>query len=137
MNQQSSTSKTFVLCREDHQVIGYYSLAAGAVAHEQASSRIKKGLSRNPVPVAILARLAVDRRWQGYKIGRWLLRDGLIRTVNISAQIGIRAILVHAKDDNARKFYTHHGFEASPVDPLMLMLLLKDIKKALAHEPPV
>lgn len=135
MNQQAGTSKTFVLCREDHQVIGYYSLAAGAVAPEQAASRITKGLSRHPVPVAIIARLAVDRRWQGYKIGQWLLRDGLIRTVSISGQIGIRAVLVHAKDENARKFYTHHGFEVSPVDPMMLMLLLKDIKKSLAHEP--
>lgn len=129
-NQQANTARTFVVCK-DNRVVGYYSLAVGAVDHVTASPRIKKGLARHPIPVMVLARLAVDRRYQGMKIGRGLLKDAVKRTLQASEYAGIRAVFVHAKDERARKFYERFGFEPSPVAPLKLMLLIKDAKKAI------
>ena len=111
-------------------VVGYYSLAVGAVDHAQAPARVKKGLARHPIPVMVLARLAVDVRYQGQKIGQGLLKDALLRTVQLAEQAGIRAILVHAKDSQARSFYERFDFEPSPLDPLQLLLLVKDARKA-------
>jgi GNAT superfamily N-acetyltransferase len=96
-----------------------------------APDRIKKGLARHPIPVMILARLAVDQKYQGMNIGRGLLKDAIRRTLQASEYAGIRAIFVYAKDDKARKFYEHYGFEPSPVDPFKLMLLVKDARKTL------
>ncbi len=129
-NQQADAAKTFVISFEN-KVVGFYSLAVGSVEHIEAPERIKKGLARHPIPVMILARLAVDRRYQGMNIGKGLLKDAIIRTVQASEYIGIRAILVHAKDETARKFYEQFGFESSTVDPLKLMLLVKDAKKTI------
>jgi GNAT superfamily N-acetyltransferase len=131
-NQQSDAATTFVVHTEN-RVIAYYSLAAGSVNHDTATSRIKKGLSNNPIPVMILARLAVDREFQGIKIGKFLLRDAILRIVNASENFGIRAVLVHAKDEKARLFYEKFDFEPSPVNPLTLMLLLKDARKTIAN----
>ena len=111
-------------------IVGYYSLAVGAVDHTQAPARVKKGLARHPIPVMVLARLAVDVRYQGQKIGQGLLKDALLRTVQLAEQAGIRAILVHAKDSQARRFYERFDFESSPLDPLQLLLLVKDARKA-------
>jgi len=111
--------------------VGYYSLAVGAVDHVTAPRRIKKGLARHPIPVMVLARLAVDHRFQGLKIGRGLVKDAILRTLQAADYAGIRAIFVHAKDDNARTFYEKFGFESSPVSPLKLMLLIKDAKKTI------
>jgi predicted N-acetyltransferase YhbS len=111
-------------------VVGYYSLAVGAVDHAQAPARVKKGLARHPIPVMVLARLAVDVRYQGQKIGQGLLKDALLRTVQLAEQAGIRAILVHAKDSQAHRFYERFDFESSPLDPLQLLLLVKDARKA-------
>ena len=131
-NQQANAATTFVVCIENqNQVVGYYSLAVGAVDHATAPQRIKKGLARHPIPVMILARLAVDKRYQGKKIGRWLLKDAIQRTLLASEHAGIRAVFVHAKDDKAQKFYKHFGFEPSLVDPLKMMLLIKDAKKTM------
>ncbi len=127
-NQQSNAAKTFVVCQGD-QVIGYYSLAVGAVDYAGAPARIRKGLARHPIPVMVLARLAVDIRHQGKKIGRGLLRDACLRTLQAAEIAGIRALFVHAKDERMRTFYERFGFEPSPVHPLQLMLLIKDIKK--------
>ncbi len=129
-NQRANAARTFVVC-ERNRVVGYYSLAVGAVDYATASERVRKGLARHPVPVMILARLAVDLSYQKKRIGQGLLKDAVIRTLQAAEIAGIRAILVHAKDERARSFYERVGFEPSPLSPLQLMLLLKDIKKIL------
>ncbi len=100
----------------------------GEVAYDEASERLKKGLARHPIPVMVLARLAVSRDWQGRGVGPALLKDALLRTLQAADIAGIRAFAVHAKDDDARAFYEHFDFVASPTDPMHLFLLLKDIR---------
>lgn len=129
-NQRARAAKTFVVC-QGNSVVGYYSLAVGAVDYAAVSERVRKGLARHPVPVMILARLAVNVAHQGKKIGQGLLKDAVMRTLQAAEFAGIRAILVHAKDDRARSFYEKFGFEPSPLSPLQLMLLLKDAKGIL------
>ena len=129
-NQKADAARTFVLC-DGSRVVGYYTLAAGAVEHAEAPLRVKKGLARHPIPVMLLARLAVDREYQGWRIGWGLLKDAILRTVQAAGYAGIRALVVHAKDDKVRSFYERFDFEASPLDPLQLMLLLKDARKTL------
>ena len=129
-NQRVNSARTFVVCNEEI-VVGYYSLAVGSIEHELASKRIKKGLARHSIPVMILARLAVDLGYQGKKIGSGLLKDAVLRTLQASEHAGIRAIFVHAKDEKARDFYEYFGFEPSPIDPLKLMLLVKDARKSI------
>ena len=126
-NQRANAAKTFVVC-SGQQIIGYYSLAVGAVDHAAAPARIRKGLARHPIPVMVLARLAVDIHHQGKKIGRGLLKDALLRTLQAADIAGIRAIFVHAKDEEAGAFYERFGFEPSPIQPLQLMMLIKDMK---------
>lgn len=129
-NQQTGTARTYVVCEEE-RVVGYYSLAVGAVEHAAASARIAKGIARHPIPVMVLARLAVDSRHKGHGIGKGLLKDAILRTLQASELAGIRALLVHAKDEKVRTFYEQYGFEASPLEPLQLLLLLKDARKTL------
>jgi len=126
-NQQSNASQTYLAVATD-RVIGYHTLVVGEIAYADASERLKKGLSRHPVPVMLLARLAVCRDWQGCGVGPALLKDALLRTLQAADIAGIRAFGVHAKDDEARAFYEHFDFAASPTDPMHLFLLLKDIK---------
>lgn len=133
MSQAAGSAQTYVAC-QDRTVLGYYSLAVGHVEHEQAPARVAKGLARHPVPVMLLARLAVDRRHHGSGIGKGLLKDALRRTLQAADIAGIRALLVHAKDDAARAFYEHFDFEPSPSDPLHLFLVMKDLRR-LAGEP--
>lgn len=130
MNQQANSAQTYVCCLRD-EVIGYYSLAVGSVEPGEAPGRVSKGLARHPVPVMILARLAIDRRHQGAGLGAALLRDALLRTLQAADIAGIRTLLVHAKDDAARTWYEGWGFEPSPTDPYHLFLLLKDLKACL------
>ncbi|BAZ14273.1 GCN5-related N-acetyltransferase [Calothrix sp. NIES-4071] len=127
---QSNSAQTYVACL-DEGVIGFYSLAVGSVMHDEAPTRVTKGLAKHPIPVMILARLAVSTREQGKGIGKGLLKDALKRTYQAADIAGIRALLVHAKDDEARAWYEKFDFEASPTDPLHLFLLMKDIKKIL------
>ena len=129
-NQQAQSAQTYVACQE-LTVVGYYSLAFGSVAREQTPERVKKGLARHPVPVMILARLAIDRSMQGKGLGQGLLKDALERTVRAADIGGLRAMLVHAKNDSARAFYEHFNFEPSPTDPYHLFMLLKDLKRAV------
>ena len=129
-NQQANSAQTYVLARE-LVVSGYYSLAAGAVTHEQATERVKKGLARHPVPVIFLARLAVDRPLQGKGLGPALLKDALVRAAGAADTIGARAVLVHAKDDAAKGFNERFDFESSPSDPYHLLLIMKDVKRIL------
>jgi GNAT superfamily N-acetyltransferase len=127
-NQQAQSAQTYVAC-EGLTVVGYYSLAFGSVAHEQTPERVKKGLARHPIPVMILARLAIDQNVQGKGLGQGLLKDALERTIRAAEIGGLRAMLVHAKDDAARVFYQHFNFELSPTDPYHLFMLIKDLKR--------
>jgi GNAT superfamily N-acetyltransferase len=110
-------------------VVGYCSLAAGAVTHTEATERVKKSRARHPIPVVLLARLAVNKTLQGRGVGPALLKGALIRTAGAADMIGAWALLVHAKDETARSFYEHFGFEPSPSDPLHLFLIMKDLKQ--------
>ena len=133
-NQQHRTARTYVTTREQ-RVVGYYTLATGSVAREETPARVAKGLARHPVPVILLARLAVDVSEKGKGLGASLLKDALQRVVQAAEIVGCRAVLVHAKDETARKFYQRFGFEPSPVDEFHLFLLMKDIEAALDALP--
>ncbi|HIJ80061.1 MAG TPA: GNAT family N-acetyltransferase [Deltaproteobacteria bacterium] len=126
-NETTGASRTFVVCQGD-EGIGYYALATGSIAHQQAPGKIKRKMP-DPIPVMLLGRLAVDRSRQSSGIGRGLLKDALLRTLAVSAQVGIRALLVHALSHEAKAFYLHHGFLESPIDPFALVLALKDAQK--------
>lgn len=126
-NQKANSAQTYVACR-DAAVLGFYSLAVGSVQPATAAPRIIKGMPRHPVPVMMLARLAVDAGHQGGGLGRALLKDALIRTVRAADIAGIRALLVHAKDEEARSWYLQWEFEPSVTDPFHLFLLMKDLK---------
>ena len=128
--QLSNASQTYVALEGRH-VIGYHTLVVGEIAYDRASERLKKELARHPVPLMILARLAIHVDRQGQGLGAGLLKDALLRTLNAADIAGIRAIAVHAKDDAARAFYEHFNFQPSPTDPLHFFLLLKDIRPLL------
>ena len=128
VNQAANAAQTYVLCRTDSTVVAHYSLAVGAVEHTAAPSRIGQGLARHAIPVMLLARLAIDRGEQRRGLGKALLKDALLRTAQAADIAGIRALLVHAKDEEARTWYAHFDFEPSPTDPVHLFLLMKDIK---------
>jgi GNAT superfamily N-acetyltransferase len=122
-NQTSGASRTFVVATNEREVMGYYALAAGAVAHQDSTRSIRQNMP-DPVPVMVLARLAVDARAQGMKLGAAMLQDALQRSVLVSRNTGVRAMFVHAINDRARQFYEHYGFKASPAHPMTLMLRL-------------
>lgn len=128
LNQHNGASKTYVGLA-DQTIIGYYSLAVGSVEYETAPARVIKGLAHYSVPVMLLARLAVDYHWQKQGIGAALLKDAMLRTLHAADIAGIRAFVVHAKDDVAKGFYEQFDFLPSPSDPLHLFILLKDIRK--------
>ena len=122
-NQYTGASRTFVVADENHCVLGYYAMAAGAVAHPIATGNVRRNMP-DPIPVMVLARLAVDGRAQGIKLGAALLKDAVQRAAMISENAGVRALLVHALHERAKRFYEYYGFRASPIDPLTLMLRL-------------
>lgn len=122
-NQSSGASRTFVVANASGRVMGYYALAAGAVAHETATSAVRRNMP-DPVPVLVLGRLAVDRQAQGIKLGASLLQDAVKRAIGVSADAGIRALLVHALSEPAKQFYLHYGFQASTLHPMTLMMRL-------------
>ena len=128
-NQSAGSAQTYVAIA-GNTVVGYYSLAVGAVAHAQAPPRMAKGLARHPVPVMLLARLAVDGEVKGQGLGAALLHDALARTLQAADIAGTRAVIVHAKDDAARRFYEHFDFDPSLTDTYHLYLLIKDLRKA-------
>jgi len=129
-NEDSGASRTYVVC-DGARVVGYYSLAVGAVSHAEASGRLRRNMP-DPIPVMILARLAVDRACQGHRIGTGLLRDAVLRTAQAAAIAGIRGILVHAISAAAKRFYESYGFIASPVDPMTLVINVAEAAKILA-----
>lgn len=129
VNQASCSSRTYVACEAD-RVIGYYALACGAIVGESATGRFKRNMP-NPIPVAILARLAVDRSLHGRGIGRALFRDAGHRVVHAADAIGIRGVVVHAISEEAKRFYLALGFDPSPREPMILMVTLPDLRAAL------
>lgn len=130
-DEAKGASRTYVVCSEK-RVIGFYALAVGAIAHGKAPGRVRRNMP-DPLPVMLLGQLAVDRAFQGQGIGAGLLRDAVLRTVQAAEIAGIRAILVHAISKGAKRFYEGHGFVASPIDPLMLMITVAEALKVLAR----
>jgi GNAT superfamily N-acetyltransferase len=131
-NEESGASRTCVVCA-GRQVVGYYALAAGAVTHTLAPGRVRRNMP-NPVPVMVIGRLAVDLRFQGRGLGSALLRDAVLRTLQAAEIAGIRAILVHALSESAKRFYLKSGFIASPVDPMTLMITVAEAANALREK---
>jgi GNAT superfamily N-acetyltransferase len=127
-NQQSGGAQTYVGL-VDQTVVGYYALAVGSVEQEHAPERVKKGLARHSIPIMLLARLAVDRHWQQQGIGAALLKDAVLRTLQAAEIAGIRALMVHAKDETTKRFYQRFDFIPSSSDPLHLFILLKDLRR--------
>jgi predicted N-acetyltransferase YhbS len=132
-NQQNETSRTYVVHRAQ-TVVGHYSIATGSVARETATVRVAKGLANHPVPVLLLARLAVDRSEKGKGLGKALLKDALLRMAHAADIVGARAILVHAIDADAAEFYRRFDFEPSLVNDLQLMLLMKDLRALIRED---
>ena len=130
-NQKKNAARTYVVTR-GNRIVGYYSLAYGSVSLDEAPQKVKSGLPRHPVPVILLARLAVDSAEQGSGLGAALLKDALLRTIQAAEIAGLRAMLVHAKDDAAKRFYQKFGFEPSPIDGYHLFLRLSDILASLS-----
>ena len=127
-NQSAGGAQTYVAALGD-RVVGYYSLSAAQVELADAPARLAKGMARHPISVILIARLAVDHTWQGKGLGAALLLDALRRILTAADIVGIRAVMVHAKDEGARRFYEHFDFDPSPVDPLHLFLLIKEIAR--------
>ncbi len=130
-NQQAGAAQTYVGV-VDNTIVGFHTLAVGQVMYDDAPQRLTKGLARHPVPIVLLARLAVDRRWQNQGVGKALLKDAMLRTLQAAEIAGVRALAVHAKDDAARRFYEHFDFVPSPSDPMHLFVLLKDVRRIVA-----
>lgn len=129
-NEASGASRTYVITR-DNDVVGYYSLAVGSVSHTIVPGKMRRNMP-DPIPVMLLARLAVDTSLQGQGIGHALLRDAMLRTEQAAHIAGIRAILVHALHERARLFYVNCGFTPSPINELTLMLPLSAVRACMA-----
>lgn len=127
-NGASGASRTYVVC-VDTTVVGYYTLAAGAVARDQAPSPMRRNMP-DPIPVVVLGRLAVDHRHQSQGLGQALLRDAILRALQAADRIGVKAILVHAISDEAKRFYLSRGFLEFPIEPMTLCLLLDTARNA-------
>ncbi len=129
-NEASGASRTYVICAE-RRVVGYYALATGAIARAAATGKVRRQMP-DPLPVMIIGRLAVDTRHQGHGLGYGLLRDALLRTLQVAEQTGIRAVLLHAMTAEEKRFYQRAGFQESPIDPMAMMITIADIERALA-----
>jgi predicted N-acetyltransferase YhbS len=128
-NQASGASRTYVAC-EDKKVIAYYALASGAIAQTAAPGRLRRNMPE-PIPVVVLARLAVDGGWHGRGLGRSLFRDAALRVCAAADSIGIRGIVVHAISEDARRFYIALGFDPCPADTMTLVVTLADARTAI------
>lgn len=135
-NQQEGAANCFVVCAYDSlEVIGYYALAAGGVQHSIVPGRLRRNMP-DPIPVALLGRLAVHDDYLGQGIGSGLLQDALLRTLRTAQDIGIRALICHAIDQAAKDFYLHHGFVQSPIESMTVMLGLSDMVRHLGAKDP-
>lgn len=130
-NHASGASRCFVLCK-GATLIGYYSLSAGAISHLASPKAMRRNMP-DPLPVLLLGRLAVDRRYHNQGLGQALLRDAMLRAVNVSGDAGVFAILVHALSQEAKRFYLSRGFVESPLQPMTLMMTLKTVREILAE----
>jgi GNAT superfamily N-acetyltransferase len=128
-NQTTGASRTYVVCQGD-RVVAFYSLATGSVDHGSAPGRVRRNMP-DPIPVMIIARLAVDSGWQGQGVAKGMLKDAIVRTLEAAEIAGIRALLVHALDEAAAGFYRSNDFLTTPNDPLILVLPLADARRAL------
>ena len=131
-NEENGASRSYVVCARQ-RVVGYYALAAGAAAHANAPGRVRRNMP-NPVPVMVIGRLAIDLKFQGRGIGSALLRDAVLRTVQAAEIAGIRAILVHAISESAKRFYEKLGFSASPANPMTLMITVRAASHTMAEK---
>jgi GNAT superfamily N-acetyltransferase len=129
-NQRADSARTYVALAAD-RVVGYYALTTGSVHKHETPERIARGMANHPIGIVLLARLAVDTTQQGKGLGKALLFDALTRVEEAADIVAVRAVMVHAIDEPARRFYEHFEFDRSPVDPFQLLLLLKDLRKAL------
>jgi GNAT superfamily N-acetyltransferase len=130
-NEEAGASRTYVL-RTGREIAGYYALATGAIAHVEATGKVRRNMP-DSVPVIILGRLAIASKFQGRGIGTALLRDAVLRIVQAAEIAGIRAILVHAISDQAKRFYEKRGFTPSPADPMTLMIKVAEVAKILGR----
>jgi GNAT superfamily N-acetyltransferase len=128
-NEADGASRTFVIC-VGRRVIGYYSLAAGSILHIAATGKVRRNMP-DPVPMLLLGRLAVDRKWHGKGLGADLLADAVLRAVGAAESVGVRAILVHAISEGAKSFYEKHGFRPSPIEPMILMITIAEAQRML------
>lgn len=134
-NAKNNASRTFVsLCKLTKQVAGYYTLTYGSINHENATESVRKQMPRYPIPIMILARLAVSKDYKNIGLGKGLLKDAMIRSLQASDIAGLRAVIAHAKDDKAKNFYLKYGFEESELDKYHVMVTIQSIKKALEQE---
>jgi GNAT superfamily N-acetyltransferase len=128
----AGSARTYVvLDTQQDRVVGYHALTVASIEHSEATKRAQRSMPKHPIPAMLLARLAVDKTVQGKGIGTFLLKDAMNRALSVAEQAGMRLMLVHAINDEAKAFYEHFGFEASPTDPKNLQLLIKDIRLAL------
>jgi GNAT superfamily N-acetyltransferase len=132
--QQANSSQTYVAVN-DNEVVGFYTIVAGEVQHVEAPERVVKGMPRHPIPLLVLARLAVHTKAQGHRMGSGLLLDALGRALQVADMIGVRALAVHAKDEKAIAFYRHFGFTSSPTDARHVFMIIKDIRLAAGEKP--
>jgi GNAT superfamily N-acetyltransferase len=130
VNQTSGATRTFVTC-VDNKVVGYYALASGGISVKSALGKFRRNMP-NPIPVVILARLAIDSSYQGQGLGRALFRDAALRVIQAADTIGIRGIIVHAISEEAKNFYLGLGFSLSPLEPMTLMITLNDLRACIA-----
>lgn len=128
-NEREGASRTYVVCIE-RRVIAYYCLAVGSISQREAVGRVRRNMP-DPIPAMVLGRVAVDRTWHGKRLGTALLADAIKRTLGVAEMVGVRAIVVHAITDEAKRFYEQHGFKESPVAPLTMMITLEDAKANL------
>ena len=128
IGERSHSSRTYVALSQG-EIAGYYSLTVTSIEFDQGSRRLQKGLARHPTAMLLLARLAVDRRYQAQGLGTELLRDAMLRAISVSDQVGIRGVLVHAKNDDAKRFYERFDFEPLPGNTHHLVMLMKDLKR--------
>lgn len=129
-NQESGASRTYVICAGS-RIVGYYALAAGAIAQDDAAGRTRRNMP-DPIPVMVIGRLAIHSNYQGRGLGRALLRDAALRTMQAADIAGVRAMLVHAISEDAKRFYERCGFQPSPVDPMTLMITMRDAQRAFS-----
>lgn len=130
-NTKNNSCRTYVALKDNKKIIGYFSIAFGSVEHAIAPPKITHGLGRYPVPVLVLARLAVDKSYQNIGLGRSLLKHALLKAINAAEIGGLRAVIVHAKGDRAKSFYEKYGFSPAPSDPFHLFILIKNIHESL------